>query len=122
MPRRAAGQAIRSTEIAMRNRHQPERSGREERQAAAEELAIAALGFIAADPERLGRFLAVTGIGPGSIRDAAREPQFLAGVLDHVAGDEPLLLAFAADNEIDPNAVIRARDTIAGRHLERDTP
>ncbi len=106
----------------MRDRRQPEKSGREERQAAAEELAIAALGFIAAEPERLGRFLAITGIGPGSIRDAAREPQFLAGVLDHIAGDEPLLLAFAADNEIDPNAVIRARDTIAGRHLERDTP
>ena len=45
-----------------------------ERQAAAEGLAVAALGFIAAEPERLGRFLALSGIGPDSIRTAAREP------------------------------------------------
>jgi hypothetical protein len=97
-------------------------SGVEQRQAAAEELAIAALGFIAAEPERLSRFLAVTGIEPQSIREAAREPQFLAGVLDHVAGDERLLLAFAAESEIDPSDVIPARDTLMGDRWERDTP
>ena len=66
-----------------------------ERQHAAEQLAIAALGFIAGEPERLERFLALTGIAPESIRAAAREPEFLLGVLDHVAGDDALLLAFA---------------------------
>jgi Protein of unknown function (DUF3572) len=98
-----------------------ERAG-EQRTAAAEELAIAALGFIAAEPERLGRFLAITGIGPSSIRDAAREPRFLAGVLDHVAADESLLLAFAAQYEIDPDTLMRARELLAGRNWERDTP
>ncbi len=49
--------------------------------------------FLATDPERLGRFLAITGIGPEAIRTAAADPQFLAGVLDHVVSDEPLLLA-----------------------------
>jgi len=88
----------------------------------AETLAIAALGFIAADPERLGRFLAITGIGPDSIRAAAREPRFLAGVLDHITGDEPLLRAFAAQRGIDPGEVVRARDMIAGNRWERDTP
>lgn len=97
-------------------------ANRRTRQAAAEELAIAALGFIAAEPERLGRFLALTGIGPASIRDAAREPQFLLGVLDHVASDERLLLAFAADNDVDPETVMRAHDVLAGRQWERDTP
>ena len=43
---------------------QPRSTSRRERQAAAEELAIAALGFIAGEPEQLGRFLAMTGIGP----------------------------------------------------------
>jgi hypothetical protein len=95
-------------------------SNRERAQAAAE-LAIAALGFIAADPERLGRFLADTGIGPESIRQAAGEPRFLAGVLDHVAGDETLLLAFAAEQEIEPSSVMRARDALGGR-WERETP
>jgi hypothetical protein len=97
-------------------------ASRKERQAAAEELAIAALGFIAGEPEQLGRFLAMTGIGPDSLRDAARESRFLAGVLDHVAADEALLLAFAAANEIDPEAVMRARDVLAGEPWERDMP
>jgi hypothetical protein len=96
--------------------------GGQDRRAAAEGLAIAALAFIAGEPERLGRFLALTGIGPESIRAAAHEPRFLLGVLDHLAGEEPLLLAFAAENSIPPSAVMEARDTIAGRHWERDTP
>jgi hypothetical protein len=89
---------------------------------AAQDLAIAALGFIADDPERLGRFLATTGIGPESIREAAREPQFLAGVLDHVIGDERLLVAFAAAHDITPDAVMRACEALAGARWERDTP
>jgi uncharacterized protein DUF3572 len=93
-----------------------------ERQAAAEGLAVAALGFIAAEPERLGRFLALSGIGPDSIRAAARESQFLAGVLDHITSDERLLLAFATENDIDPEAVMRARDVLADPDWERDTP
>lgn len=97
-------------------------SDRGQPQAAAEELAIAALGFIAAEPERLGRFLAVTGIGPDTIRTAAREPRFLAGVLDHIASDEPMLLAFAEERGIDPDDVMRARDVLSGRRWERDTP
>jgi hypothetical protein len=44
------------------------------------------------------------------------------GVLDHVMGDERLLLAFAAENEVDPEAVMRARDALAGPGWERDTP
>ena len=87
---------------------------RKGRRAAAEQLAIAALGFIAREPERLGRFLAMTGLGPASIRDAAREPHFLAGVLDHLSADESLLVAFAAEHEVDPDAVMRARDALAG--------
>jgi hypothetical protein len=104
----------------MMKRRRP--ASRQDVQAAAEDLAIAALGFIAGEPERLGRFLAMTGIGPDSIRAAAREPQFLLGVLDRLAADEPLLLAFAAENPVDPGEVIKARDTIAGRSWQRDTP
>jgi Protein of unknown function (DUF3572) len=94
----------------------PPRSRRpdpKEQRDAATALAIAALSFIASEPERLGRFLALTGIGPESIRTAAREPDFLLGVLDHLAGDEPLLLAFANQNEIDPEQVALARDVLA---------
>src|SRR5262249_23196578 len=78
----------------------------QQRHAAAQALAVAALSFIAAEPERLARFLAVTGLTPQSIRAAAMEPDFLAGVLDHVTGDERLLLAFAAESERDPDEVM----------------
>jgi hypothetical protein len=90
------------------------RPGPKERQEAAAALAVAALGFIACEPERLGQFLALTGIGPQSIRKAAREPDFLLGVLDHLAGDEALLIAFANESGIDPKQVALARDVLAG--------
>jgi hypothetical protein len=85
-----------------------------ERQHAATAIGIAALGFIAGEPERLGRFLALTGIGPDSIREAAREPDFLLGVLDYLVGDEALLVDFANQNEIDPEQVGWAREVLAG--------
>ncbi len=81
--------------------------------AAATELAIAAVTFLAGETERLERFLALTGLGPQSLRAAAREPGFLLGVLDHVASDETLLLAFANENGIDPQDVERARAALA---------
>jgi Protein of unknown function (DUF3572) len=80
----------------------------------AETVAIQALGFIAADPEPLERFLALTGIGPESLRDAAREPNFLLGVLDYLVSDDALLCKFATENEITPDVVTRARDLLAG--------
>src|SRR3712207_3173888 len=87
---------------------------------AAERLAINALSFIAADSDRLGRFLAVTGIGPGDIRAAAREPLFLAGVLDHLVNGDETLLAFAAEYETLPEDVVRAREILAGRESAPD--
>jgi hypothetical protein len=90
-----------------------DKSASGDRKEAATELAIAALSFLAAEPERLERFLALTGLGPQSLRAAAREPSFLLGVLDHVAGDETLLLAFASENAINPKDVGRARHALA---------
>jgi hypothetical protein len=81
---------------------------------AATDLAVSALVFLAGEEERLGRFLALTGLAPESLRAAAREPGFLLGVLDHVMGDENLLLGFANESGIDPQDVARARETLAG--------
>lgn len=75
---------------------------------AAQRIAIDALGFLAQDPERLGRFLALSGLGPDGIRAAAKEPGFLPGILDHIAGDEALLLSFASAAALDPTEVSRA--------------
>jgi Protein of unknown function (DUF3572) len=89
------------------------KSDRKKSRAAAEALAIAALTFIAEEPERLGRFLALSGIGPESLRAAAREPGFLLGVLDHVTNDEALLIAFSTHRGIDPAETARSRDLLA---------
>lgn len=75
----------------------------------AESIAIQGLGFIAGDPELLSRFIAITGIEPQHIREAAREPGFLAGVLDFILAHEPTLMAFAEQAELDPAAVAKAR-------------
>ncbi len=91
------------------------------RRDAAEALAVAALGFLAAEPEHLGRFLASAGIGPAQVREAAREPEFLVGVLDHLASDEPLLLMFARQQQLDPAEIERARAVLGGS-WERDLP
>ena len=88
---------------------------------AAEGLAIQALTFIAGDGERLGRFLAATGIGPAEIRAVAQEPGFLTGVLDYLAGDERLLSAFAAETGLDPADVGKALAALGG-HWEREIP
>jgi hypothetical protein len=88
----------------------------------AEALAIQALTFIGGDGERLGRFLAVTGIGPAEIRAAAREPGFLIGVLDYLASDERLIAAFAGENNLDPADIDRGRVALDGGPWERDVP
>jgi hypothetical protein len=100
----------------MKNRYTPRTRdvGLAERRRAAGELAIAALTFVAGEPDRFARFLASSGIGPETLRKAAREPGFLLGVLDHMASDEPLLLAFANENGIDPTEIERARSALAG--------
>jgi hypothetical protein len=91
------------------------------RREAAETLAVAALSFLASEPEHLGQFLAATGIGPDDVRNAARDRAFLTGVLDHFSGNEPLLIAFAQHANIDPTEVERARMAL-GAVWERDTP
>jgi hypothetical protein len=90
--------------------------------AEAEELAIQALTFIAGDSERLGRFLAVTGLGPTEIRSAAREPGFLVGVLDYMASDDRLIATFAGENDVNPADIDRGRIALAGGRWEREVP
>jgi len=80
----------------------------------AQTLAIEALGFLAADMERLEPFLSLTGIDPSNLRRVAAQPSFLVAVLDHLAGDESLLLAFAANGGRDPADIERARQALAG--------
>jgi len=85
---------------------------------AAEAIATQALGFIAGDSARLGRFLAESGLGPETIRRAAGDPAFLPAVLDFILAHEADLLDFAAHLGIDPKHVTAARRLLPGASFE----
>lgn len=75
-------------------------------------MAIEALSFLAAAPERLDRFMALGGLSPGNLREAAKSPGFLAAVLDHLAQDDSLLLAFAEMATCNPKFILLARNCL----------
>jgi hypothetical protein len=62
----------------------------------------------------LARFLALTGLGPETIRAAAGSPGFLKAVLDHVAGHEDLLVGLADEMGTRPETIVEARRVLAG--------
>jgi hypothetical protein len=79
---------------------------------AAEKLAIAGLSYLAGDPERLSRFLALSGLGPAQLRLAAAQPGFLAAVMAFLAGDEKTLLDFAAASGHAPEQIAAAHQIL----------
>lgn len=94
---------------------------RDQNRDAAEAIAAQALGFIAADPTRLGRFLAESGLGPENIRRAASDPAFLPAVLDFILAHEQDLIAFAAELGIEPRHVTAARRLLPGASFDAST-
>lgn len=80
----------------------------------AQGIATEALLQLSRDPEQVGRFLAMSGIGPEVIREAAQEPGFLAGVLEFYMMDEALLLAFCENAGVRPTMMAAARYALAG--------
>jgi hypothetical protein len=86
--------------------------------AGAESIAAEAFGFLASDEERLQHFLDLSGLDPTTIRGAAAEPGFLAGVLDHLASHEELLLAFTQASGRTPEAVMAARQVLSPSEFE----
>jgi Protein of unknown function (DUF3572) len=71
----------------------------------AEAIGLQALVFLTAEPSRLSRFLDITGVTADRLRAEAGEPHMLAAILSHILEDESLLLVFAAENALDPEAV-----------------
>jgi len=88
----------------------------------AEIVAVQALSFIAGDPERLGLFLAESGIGPETLRTAAADPHFLASVLDFVLRDDATVKAFAEVSQLHPTNVAAAHQALTDSHGEREVP
>ena len=71
----------------------------------AEEIGIQALAFLAADDNRLAKFLGLTGIAPNDLVAGARTAPMLAAILEHLSGDESLLLVFATEAGLPPERI-----------------
>jgi chromosome segregation ATPase len=79
----------------------------------AEALALAALNFLSSDEDRIARFLSLSGLDPGTLRKAASETGFLPAIIDYLAGDEALVLAFAEEAGMAPERIGEARRLLA---------
>ena len=88
----------------------------------AEIVAIQALSFVAGDPERLGLFLAESGIGPETLRTAAADPRFLASVLDFIMRDDATVKAFANVSQLHPTNIAAAHQALNDPDWDRDVP
>ncbi|MGJ8570361.1 MAG: DUF3572 domain-containing protein [Hoeflea sp.] len=80
----------------------------------ADDTAIAVLVWLAGEPELMGRFLALTGLEASNLREAAKEPGFLAGVLGFLMSHEPTLLDFCAATGTRPESISRAFRALGG--------
>jgi len=71
----------------------------------AEAIALQGLAFLAEEPARFLRFLALTGLEPGEVRARAGTAPLSLAVLAHLAEDESLLLVFAASRAVPPQSI-----------------
>ncbi len=74
-------------------------------QSADPDIALAALGWILAEPDRAGRFLSLTGIGPDDLRMMLGTAALDRAVMDHLRAHEPDLLACAAAIGVAPGVL-----------------
>lgn len=84
----------------------------------AETLALQALAFLAADDARLSQFLTLTGLDLAQLREMAQNRAALGAILDYLLNWEPLLLEFATEVAIPPEAIAAARRTLPGAPVE----
>jgi len=80
-------------------------------------MALSVLTFLLDDTQRIEGFLRMTGTTPDDLRTLAATNDGQIAFLDYLLGNEPLLLAFTAEQECDDHDPARARQTLAGRPM-----
>jgi adenine/guanine phosphoribosyltransferase-like PRPP-binding protein len=75
----------------------------------AAQLALQALIWTLAEPDRAQRLLDTTGLDPQDLRERAGEPAVLAAVLGFLESYEPDLIACADGLGVSPAALVAAR-------------
>ena len=84
------------------------------RQEAAETLALRALGWLLSQPEELGGFLSASGAAPQDLAQLARDPVFLAALVDYLLETDDRVLACTKDLGLPPTALGEARHGLPG--------
>ncbi len=72
------------------------------------ELADLCLQHMIQHPEQLAEFMAQSGIDPQNLRGLIGTDGFAHGLIDYVVSNEPVLLAVAAENRLQPESVVAA--------------
>ena len=75
----------------------------------AQALALRALVWTLAEPDRAMRLLSVTGLEPHDLRARASDPTVLSAALGFLENHEPDLIACAESLGVKPEALVRAR-------------
>ena len=83
-------------------------------QETAEVLALEALSWLVANEELLPVFLGSTGAGEADLRNRAKDPEFLASVLDFLLMDDAWVEAFCLSGDYAPEFPLRARAALPG--------
>lgn len=83
----------------------------------AEVFAAQVLGWIAGEDDRMMQFLAATGADLPGIHAQARDPAFLASVIDFLMMDEAALIACCEALDTPPDMPMRARAGLPGGDL-----
>jgi len=77
-------------------------------------LGLAALAATLGDPKRAQRFLDLTGIGTGELREKAADSELLAALLRFLEAHEPDLIEVADALGVRPSDLLQARRSLEG--------
>lgn len=80
----------------------------------AQELATAALLYLAQRPDLIEDFLGATGLQPQDLRRAASSPDTALHVLDYLLENDNRVVDAAAEMQIAPGDLMQARTALAG--------
>jgi hypothetical protein len=84
----------------------------------AENIALSAFSYITGEPERMNRFLTISGLRLDTMRIAAESAGFFAGILDYLASDEALLIGFSEQMNMKPERVMQAHWALSPSEFE----
>ena len=80
----------------------------------AETVALQGLGWLMEEPDRMEAFMSWCGAGPEALANGARDPAFLAFVLDYIMQSDDQVVDFCDGAGLAYDAPARARIALPG--------